>query len=512
VISSAHAQPPAAPDITQAWSELLQAPQAPPAPALLLPRQAPRAENPEAGFRDHFFLETRTEFRSEQTYFTGLPTVTGVINAPPSGVFNPNGIPDPAAFQPGNNTLYSFLNWGTRGWLSSRINTNFSFRYEQDLTRLDPGAPSQGFLNTFYGNRRLELLSGYVEINGRPADGALAGASLQLGRQYVYGAELASLDGASFTMNRPRFSYTLFAGRRFTYFSDPDQRAIGGGNFIWRPGRGTSLEYDALFYIKGAHTFTLRRRFSPAWLFHTYFRMIGAAPVDYAANAIWAPSSKTTLRLSFFQKLSNRDYFYDYTINARDLDPHNPLLRLYLGPFAPYTQFVIDARRTLTRRLWLGGSLWIRRLDDTRDQGPFDTSFQDYRLNAQVFPGRRLETFLEYHERDSGRLSPFPSYQFDDIQAAGETKIQDFTAELGRTFGQGRLRLRAGGFYRRMNFQDRFFYLQHLHDRGLLASGFVKLDAHTRVSAGYSLDTDFFLFAPSIQNAQVFRLGLDWRY
>lgn len=512
--TTSQAAPVAAPDITEAWNGLLQGaiPQQAADPALTV-QQLPVENGHAADFRDHFFLETRTEFRREQTDFTGNPTVTGVINAPVTGIFNPNGVPDPSVFQPSSNVLYSFLNWGTRGWLSDRVNTDFSFRYEQDLTQVNLGAPVQGFLNTFHGNRRLELLTGYVAIEGRPTDGAFAGATLELGRQYVYGAELAAMDGASFNMNRRRYSYTLFAGRRFSYFADPDQRAVGGGNFVWRPGGETSLEYDALFYVKGTHTFTLRHRFGPAWLFSTYFRMIGSAPVDYAANGIWAPANgKTTVRLSFFQKLTNNDYFYDYTFNARDRDPYNRLLRLYLGPFAPYTQLVVDARRTVTRRLWLGGSLWIRRLDDYKDQGPFDTSFQDYRADAQIYPGRRFETFLEYHERDSDRLAPFPSFTFDDVSAAGETKIQDFTAEIGRTFGEGRLRLKFGGFYRRMNFQDRFFYIDHIHDRGLLGSGSVKVDDHTRVYGEYSLDTDFFLFRPSIGNAQVFRVGLAWRY
>ena len=59
-----------------------------------------------------------------------------------------------------------------------------------------------------------------------------------------------------------------------------------------------------------------------------------------------SPSNgRTTLRLGFFQKLTNNDYSYDYTVNARDLNPNNSLLRLYLGPIVQYSQVTIDAHR-----------------------------------------------------------------------------------------------------------------------------------------------------------------------
>jgi hypothetical protein len=382
------------------------------------------------------------------------------------------------------------------------------------LTHVDDGSPGLNFTNTFPGNRLFEMLSGYVEITGRPTDGLFAGSSLRLGRQNVYGgSELAALDGASFTMNRPRYSWSLFGGRRFSYFSDPRQRGVGGGTFVYRFGDDSSLEYDVFFYIKGSHLLRYDRRFRRDWLFDTYFKLVGSYPVDYSANGIWTPpNGRTTVSLSFFKKLTNKDYFYDYTINATDLDPHNALLRLYLGPLSAYTQVVIDAQRAVNSRLRLSGSLWIRRLDRSHDQGPFDTSFQDYRADSQFFPWRKIETFWEYHERDSDRKSPVPSTEFDDIVAAGETKIRDLSLEIGRSFAEGRVTLRAGGFYRFLNFQDRFVFINNAHDKGLLGSAQVKLNQRTRVYADYSLDSDFFVFRPDIQHAQVLRLGMAFRY
>src|SRR5438067_922865 len=71
VAMAARAQQSAAPDITQAWGDVLQGAQAPPDAALSVP-QAPAEHRAAADLRDHFFMETRTEFWRDQTYFTGL--------------------------------------------------------------------------------------------------------------------------------------------------------------------------------------------------------------------------------------------------------------------------------------------------------------------------------------------------------------------------------------------------------------------------------------------------------
>jgi hypothetical protein len=501
--------------ITEAWNGLLQGtiPQAQVDPTLTVP-QVPVKTGPADDFLNHMYFDSRTEYIRQNYYFTGNPTVTGVINVPPGPLFNPSGIPDPNAFQPSGNQLYSFVNLGTRGWISDRINTHFSLRYREDLTHVDPGSPSLSILNTYPSNKLIELITANVEIVGRPTDGWFAGGTIQLGRQSIYGAELAQFDGASLTINRQNYSYTLYGGRRFSYFSDPDQRAVGGGNFLYKFKDESSLEYDGLIYIKASHHVSYRRHIGRRWLLSSGYKMIGSFPIDFVANGLWSSANgRSSLNLGFTQKLTDKDYFYDYTINARDLDPQNPLLRLYLGPQSPYSQFVVDGRKTFGSYLRLGAGVIIRRLNSSADQGPFDTSFQDYRVDAQVYPYRGIEVFLGYHERDSDRLSPYPSTDFFDISKTGSTSIQDFTAEIGRSFGEGgRITVRAGGFYRRMDFQDQFYTLDHLHDRGFLGNLNVKLDARTRAYLRYDLDTDFFLFAPQVKHAQVFRLGLAWRY
>ncbi|HKM48196.1 MAG TPA: hypothetical protein VJX69_11435 [Terriglobales bacterium] len=503
-------------NIGTAWDNLLQntTAQNAPDPALTAP-QTPYEAGPASDFQDHFFVNTRTEYLRTQTYFSGLPTLTGVVNGTPGTIFTPGGIPYSPAFQSSTNVMYNFMNWGTRGWISDRVSSNFSFAYGQDLSHVTDASPQLDILNTTGSNRRLQLLSGYIDIEGRPTDGVLAGTSLVVGRQYVYGAELAQMDGASFSVNRRRFSWTIYAGRRFTNYSDPQQRAIGGGNFLFRFSDNATFEYDTLYYIKGTNLFRYRQTIGGSWLLGASFRMVGSSPTDFTADVMWTPSNgKTSLRVGFAGKLSNNDYFYDYAYNVRDNDPYNTFTRLNLGALQPYTQYTVDGSRAINSKLRLGGALWLRWLVKPINVGPFDTSFSDYRANAQIFPGGRYDLFAGYHIRFSGlRTNDFtPPTQFDDLSTTGETQVQDVSVEIGRTMMKGRLHFKAGGFYRQLNFRDLFTVISDAHDKGVLGDATFKMDSKTQLFMNYGLDTDYPVFRPSIQNSQTFRFGLAWSY
>ena len=134
-----------------------------------------------------------------------------------------------------------------------------------------------------------------------------------------------------------------------------------GGNFLFRFTPNISLEYDTLYYINGANLFRYRQAIGNTWMFGAGFRMVGTYPTDLWADAIWNSSNgKTSLRLAFAQLITDRDYIYDYTYGASDLDPHNVLTRLNLGRLQPHTQFVVDASRAINSKLRLGGSVWVR--------------------------------------------------------------------------------------------------------------------------------------------------------
>ncbi len=509
----------AAPGIEESWDSLIQnvIPQARVDPALVsAPAFGSRKKNGATDFLNHLFFETRTEYDRYSTSFTGNPTVTSIVNAPFDSVVIPGvttGIGWPPAFEGSASRVSSFVDLGTRGWLSDRINTHFALRYRQDLDSVSPVSPAAGILETYSGRRLLELDQATVEVNGKPTDGFFANTQFVVGRQYVYGAEVAALDGAQITFNRARYALTLFGGRRFSYYSDPLQRATGGGNLVLKLRPGTSVELESLFYVRGSNSIAVRHQLRENLLLTSYFRVYGGAPVDFSAQALYSPGrGRTTMRVSFFQKLSNKDYFYDYTSFARDRDQYNSEPRLYLGPPSPYSQVVIDARREISRRVHLGGTLWVKRLNSSSDQGPFDTSFTDYRLSSQVFALRRVETFLDYHQRNSDRLNPFTATTFDDIRSAGETSVKDLQVQLRRNFGEGRVTLTGGAYYRRVSLQDRFLIVNNAHQSGWTATAWLRLDQRTRLFADYNLDNDFFVFRPDLSNSRMMRLGVRWKY
>ncbi|HVW83512.1 MAG TPA: hypothetical protein VHB50_02480 [Bryobacteraceae bacterium] len=500
--------------MSSAWDQVISTAvaAATPDPSLTQAQPAP----PKSGVDDflgHFFFESRTDYERYQTNFTGNPTYSGVINAPDTGFFNPAGIPSTAAFQPGSNRIEEFLDFGTRGYGSDRVNTHFALRYRQDLTKVQQGSPAENIIETFYGNRLYEFLDASVEINSKPTDGIFAGTSLQFGRLNVYGAEIASFDGASVSLSRPKFDLTVYGGRRFSFFSDPEQRAIGGANLNLKLNPTTSVELETLWYIKGSNRAVLRKRLHDRWLITSYLRAYGGAPVDFEASALYSSrDGRSTMRGGFFQKLTNKDYTFDYTSDVRDLASKNPLYRLYLGPIEQYSQFNAEGHRQFLSRLRAGGEVVVRRLNSRANEGPFDTSFEDYRFNGQYFPFRKIETFFEYHQRNSDRLSPLTTTALDDLHATGETSVKDLTGEIRRSFGEGRFSLSGGVYYRRISMQDAFYYLNNLHQSGVLGSAWVRLDRRTRVYLDYSLDNDFFLFTPDLKNSQVFRLGVAWKY
>ena len=104
--------------ITKDWDSVLRGWADVPRDPVLVPTQPINTKpKPDSDFLNHFFFESRAEYRRYSTDFTGLPTATGIIDAPFTGFFNPAGSPYQPAFQPTANQVYSFVDFGTRGWL-----------------------------------------------------------------------------------------------------------------------------------------------------------------------------------------------------------------------------------------------------------------------------------------------------------------------------------------------------------------------------------------------------------
>ena len=102
---------------------------------------------------------------------------------------------------------------------------------------------------------------------------------------------------------------------------------------------------------------------------------------------------------------------------------------------------------------------------------------------------------------------------FDDLHETGETSVKDLEGDLRRTFGErGRFTLSGGVYYRRISLQDRFYYLNGLHQSGWLAGAQWKVDDHSRLFFDYDLDNDFFLLQPDLKDSRALHVGIIWKY
>ncbi len=155
----------------------------------------------------------------------------------------------------------------------------------------------------------------------------------------------------------------------------------------------------------------------------------------------------------------------------------------------------------------------IRRLADAvEDAGPFATSFWDWRGNARMYPWRHVEVIVEGHHRSADRQSPSMLAGMSDVTRSGETRLLDLSFEVRRSLLGERFIVTVGGFYRRLDLQNRFVTVDRAREIGIIAGAVVEVAPRTELSFHYSLDDDFFLCRPSIEDSQVLRLGVRWRY
>ncbi len=220
-------------NIGAAWDSLLQGtiPQSAPDPALTVAQVSYEAGTGER-FPSHFFMNARIDYLRTQTYFHRPSDIDrGDQRSPQSGFSIRTGIPYPPAFQSDTNMMYSFLNCGTHGWLSDRVNSNFTFAYSGNMTHVTNASPQLSILDTFGSNSLFQLVSGYMDINGRPTDGILAGTSLRIGPAGRLRSGTSG-DGRRIVHDGPsKFSWTIYAGRRFHLLLGSDTARHRGRKF-----------------------------------------------------------------------------------------------------------------------------------------------------------------------------------------------------------------------------------------------------------------------------------------
>jgi hypothetical protein len=481
-----------------------------------------------------FDVYLMVEYRRDEIKFSGKPTTTDIFPGPVQ-VFFPPDQPFafiPGAFQPSDSQLtgYGSVRVKDYGFDWLRLSTQVSFRYWGDLNANTEASPYTGQLDSFRGRRVLEPLTFYTDASGFMSDDHQVKFNVRLGRQYVYGAESVRMDGGTLTINHPRFSMDLFGGRRTTFFSDPFERGVAGGNFEVRATPRTQLKYEFLHYIDNSNRFQVTQSLGESWILSGNFFLLNTSPVDLGVDAHYLPpDGKTRVIFSFLEKLTSDDFIYDYTYRALAKNPENQIFlklfpipptgipldgagRLNLFQINPYTQFYVDAYRNLTRKIGVGGTFWVRHVNDSKDAGPFDTSFQEYRANADWFPSSLFELGAEYRFRNVSRENPDNAVLFTDINQEGETKFHEVYANGAFHLFDNRLTLESGLFYRRFSTQSRLLSFDGLDTTGFTGAIKWRINRNYKVLLEYGIDSPIPFFNPDIDYTQSFRVRFEWRF
>jgi hypothetical protein len=509
-----------------------------PAPApigALNPAKPATPQSSADGYRQGVFdVYLMVEYRRDEIKFTGKPTTTNVFPSPVPPFFPPDQpiFFLPGAFQPNDSQMigYGSVRLKDYGFDWLRLSSQVSFRYWGDLNANTVESPFIGQLDAFTGRRVLEPLTAYTDASGFMSDDHQVKFNVRVGRQYTYGAESVRMDGGMLTINHPRFDMDLFGGRRVTFFSDPFDRGVAGANIQFRATPRTTLKYEFLHYIDNSNRFQVTHSLGESWIVAGNFFLLNTSPVDLGIDAQYLPpDGKTRVAFSFLEKLTSDDFIYDYTYRALARNPENQIFlklfpipptgipldgagRLNLFEINPYTQFYVDAYRYLTKKFGVGGSFWLRHVNDSEDAGPFDTSFQEARASIDWFPSSLFEAGAEYRFRNVSRDDPNSELLFTDINQEGETTYNELYGNGAVHLFDNRLTLEGGVFYRRFSTQSRLMSFEGLDTTGITAGLKWRINRNYKVLLEYGFDTPIPFFNPDIDYTQSFRVRFEWRF
>ncbi len=475
------------------------------------------------------------EYRRDEMKYTGNPTLTGVFPEPVP-IFS---VPDapifflPGAFEPNDEQLLGYASVRVKdyGFENLRFSTEASFRYSGDLDGTTNESTFIGMHESFVGRRILEPLTVFTDISHNLTDDRLTKLNVRVGRQFIYGADPIRIDGGTVTINHPRFDLDVFGGRRVTFFSDPEARGVFGQNLLVRATSRTSFGYDLLFYDDDiSHRFHIGHNIGESWVARGNFFMIDDSPVDLGFELHYLPpGANTRMAFNFLQKLSSDDFIYDHTYRTFARNPENQIRRrffplpptgdpengngrLNLFEINPYTQFYLDVYHNLSQKFGVGGSVWVRHVNDKEDRGPFDNSFQEYRISADYFPTSAFEASGEYRYRNLSRPNADQAREFDDIRREGETRFHEIYANAAYNFFNNRLAVEGGLFYRRLNLQSRLIDLDGLDTTGFTGGIKWRIARGYRLLLEYGIDDELPFFNPDIDYTQSFRVRFEWHF
>ena len=370
------------------------------------------------------------------------------------------------------------------GWSHLRTYYNGYLLQRLGLTDQDPRTQAALFPTSYlsrdnttggYNSTGYDIRSGYAEINGFSDEGPGSKVWVRAGRQFRYGAGIATFDGAAAGYNTGAFEVAAWGGRRSPRFLDDfDPGLVGGVDFTLHLAPLLDVPIDlSLDYLgygvddRSTHVVVLNGRWmmrhGGKLLFSLSPRFGSTSLVDASGLRLYAAyteplSSFAQIKLSYDLKVGD-DMVYDFVsgfglspsrfFTLPDVEPRSRIgLRFdhQVGGFeyALLAQFNL-VHGSDTPNINYG---WI---------GPtaFDATYEELGAIARLLPiiAGPVTPEVEYRVRFVQRQDENGS--FFSTSGAGEHSFQEARADLRMHAGKT-VNLLAGAVYRIYDFVTRY--------------------------------------------------------
>jgi hypothetical protein len=295
--------------------------------------------------------------------------------------------------------------------------------YGADVDGTAAGSPFTDLLDTYGGRDEVRVYRALLdyEVNEH--------LTVKAGRQNVTGAERATLDGAlaAFESGCGHFEVELFAGRRVSFYSDPNEKTIYGGNVQLRPTPTTRLRLMDLYYIENSFEAEIFQKLGRFGLARVGYRQFGGEPLEVGGELetpLWGDAEMT---LFYQRKLSdaNETYGYDYTAFKNE-----NAAALGFGSFASSSDYGVEFRQGLFNSLLYGyAKARFHNVLDEADEDEYNTDFTEVTAGAQLTLGTiraAIEGSRWFEDRNRKELDEEDSWGANalvEYRSAADTRL-----------------------------------------------------------------------------------------
>lgn len=295
--------------------------------------------------------------------------------------------------------LFEDLKLGASGIGLEGLSASATMRYEQDLDGTPGNSPFVDTRDGYEGNRDVKLLDAWAAYQGLPAQG-----EVRAGRAYRFLVEPLHFDGGEVSFAAPlEGRFLALAGRRVTYDTNPEDRLVAGGSWIFRPYDHTRVELSDVYYAKNEADLYVFQELSDTWDGSFEVTSLDAGLRELTLNTSWISygdggieGRDAAVFGSYLYKAADAedDLIFDLT-SAAELPAGSPKLdRLLLPPLPPFHEWQLDGSWTLLRPSWaslgLTGSFVARVFEGSAGAATSNSDFVELAGGAYVTDLRGL--------------------------------------------------------------------------------------------------------------------------